>query len=141
MRSLCAGRGTGLWQTRRNIHTTFQTVHCAWGDALGIACNTIQGSDASEILQYLHDQGVRFSEKEMTDLLQRAGVRYRREVDPSDDNFQVDTKFHYCTKWLREHGASWPDVLGCDDGWGDRDEWSPAAAAWARTEGCTHPIW
>ena len=100
-----------------------------------MALNAIEGIDACEILQYLHDQGVRFSEAELQKLLAQAGL-----------NSDTYDPLYRCAKWLRHTcDAPWPEYLGVIDVDEDGDAlnhwcWADTAVMWARSEGCESPL-
>ena len=96
----------------------------------------VQNHDVHEILQYLHDQRVTFSEKQMEQLMLQAGWQYASET--------ADARMHNCLKWLCANlGAPWPNFLGSHrpDMRNQPDDWTPAAVAYARSQGCTNPLY
>ena len=97
-----------------------ETVQLRWS-AYRIAMEAVTSEDTVEILQYLHDQGARIKEAGMGELLARAGLGlgYGRTHDS-----------HECAKWLRAHGAPWPD---------DIRNWTEAAKRWAYSQGYREP--
>jgi hypothetical protein len=71
------------------------------------------------LIEYMQQEGVVFTTKQMTEMLNIAGAR---------DSLTT-------AKWLRQHGAEWPTVLK-DNG----KIWSGETLSWARTENCTSPL-
>ena len=73
-----------------------------------------------------------FSNRRMTRLL----VSSVRHQDAESDLV--------CAKWLRAHGAPWPEVLSCWTEFDDQPcfgDWPEVAVSWCRAEGCTSPLW
>jgi hypothetical protein len=77
-----------------------------------------------DILQYLWEQGlqqVATAAAQLSDVLSYAGSCNKLDI----------------AKWVRQHGAQWPDVLQDIDGF----PWHDSMVAWARAEGCTAPTY
>ena len=55
---------------------------------------------------------------------------------------QHETADLVCAKWLRAHGAAWPEQLGFSytDGGEHDEDWPYVAVVWCRSEGCTAPL-
>ena len=85
--------------------------------------------DIPEILQYIHDKGVRYSEEQASELLAQAGLNMLASDAP-----------YGCAEWLRDHFAPWPEYLAAERD-GVIREWSSCAVAWARLGGCTSPMY
>jgi hypothetical protein len=78
-------------------------------------------SGCLEVVQRMYDElSVRWDAYDMAYMLQLAGM---------------DGSLVLC-KWLREHGAEWPAMLGTAD-----SPWSPRCLEWADSEGCDAPEW
>ena len=111
-----------------------EQAHCPW-DAYAIAQVTVKYPKSDEVLQYLYDQGESFTDEQLTELLM-CSVSY----------VGTDAKLLVCAKWLRAHGAPWPEVLECVSQQNHGAElstkdWPKAAVLWCRSEGCTAPLW
>jgi hypothetical protein len=104
-----------------------ETVQCAW-DAYKIALGAVDEWDASEILQYLFDQGVRFDHNQKLQLMMRAGLWCKHSQSFS------------CLKWLRAHGAPWPSCMGMENEDGQPMDWTKDVVAWAKLQGCKSPL-
>jgi hypothetical protein len=79
-------------------------------------------SGYTSILAYFTEQAEVIQAEQMTYALNTAGASGRLQT----------------AKWLRQHGAQWPNVLGVRDD-ASAQHWSAELLRWARAEGCTSP--
>jgi Ankyrin repeats (3 copies) len=75
-----------------------------------------------DILDYIVEQGELFDTEQLTEALNCAGMHNQLTA----------------AQWLRQHGAEWPGLLGCNERYCVR-QWSSDMVVWARAEGCTAP--
>jgi hypothetical protein len=93
---------------------------CPW-DTTQVA-NMAACRNRVAVLEYLQQEGVVFTAKQMTDLLNTAGAHGSLAT----------------AQWLGQQGAEWPAVLR-NHKFGDA-QWKGEVLAWARAEGCTSPL-
>jgi hypothetical protein len=78
-------------------------------------------SGCLELVQWMYDElNIRWEADDMSYMLQLAGM---------------DSSLVLC-KWLRQHGAEWPAMLGTAD-----CPWGTLCIEWAQSEGCDAPEW
>jgi hypothetical protein len=93
---------------------------CPWG--VRNMCIAAARHDNPSILDYVAEQGEVLDAELLTVALNHAGACGQLRA----------------AQWLRQHGAQWPAELGAGaTPW--TQQWSGAALAWARAEGCTSP--
>jgi hypothetical protein len=93
---------------------------CPWN--VQAVCMNAAGNGCTDTLDYLMQQGEVLDAELLTRALNAAGTEDRIRT----------------AQWLRQHGAEWPAVLGCDVGL--YAQWIGDTLAWARVEGCTSPL-
>ena len=115
-----------------------EELHCPWNPYDVAAASLASLRDSPCILQYLYDQGEVLPAEELESFLCCSVIKVKEAADLG------------CAKWLRDHGADWPVVLEFLEV--DEDEepivenaalkdWPQPAIDWARSEGCTAPLW
>jgi hypothetical protein len=100
----------------------FRQHGCPWsiGDVAYLAAH----SNSVALLEYMQQDGVVFTTRQLTGLLSVAGGCSSLTL----------------AKWLRQQGAEWPAVLRVIGMYDELDQWPDIAVAWARAEGCTAPV-
>jgi hypothetical protein len=94
---------------------------CPWH--VSKICVAAATNGYTSILDFVLEQGEVLDAELLTDALNCAGTFNKLRA----------------VQWLRQHGASWPTLLGFS-GPHHKLQWSGESLAWARAQGCTSPV-
>eukprot|EP00953_Heterococcus_sp_UTEX-ZZ885_P001124 1117-Heterococcus_DN1.PRE.6 len=112
----------GIEQGNFDLLHWFRQLGCPWsiGDVAYLAAH----SNSVALLEYMQQDDVVFTSRQLTGLLSVAGGCSSLTL----------------AKWLRQQGAEWPVVLRVIGMYDEFDQSPDIAVAWARAEGCTAPV-
>ena len=122
----------------QKIKWLHETAHCPW-IPFHIACEALAPYarvrvEPLVLLNYLEQQGISFSAEQLTELLARTGLQpFERQVGFEHTHDPIPS-----ARWLRDHGALWPDEQGYRRPGANRTHpWCDRMVNWAASQGCT----